>query len=508
MVVMALAAAFLLGRPSVSNAAWGHTCDIYASVATPCVAAHSTTRALFLDYNGPLYSVKRKSDGQKLDIGLLQKGGYADAASQESFCAGTTCIIDRIYDQTSRHNDLTIEGGGGRVHTPDMGAQADALPVTAGGHQVYGISFSGGIGYRNDHTSGVATLGKPETMYMVTSGTHVNGRCCHDYGNAETTNMDDHAGTMDAVNFSTACGGKLCRAGVPYVKADMEDGLFMSDDGISPSPGNQGQPYAYVTALLKNNGQNYFALKNADAQSPVLTTEYAGPEPGKKPGYSPMKQEGAIVLGTGGDNSNYSVGSFFEGVMTAGVSPDWADLLVQIDIFTVGYGGPTGLAGALAPGNQVSLKTSAPNAFDFLSHQDNDFADSTPPIVIKSLEPWSSPDDRRSATWIVRHGFAKPSCLSFESLNRPGAFLRHIGGALVTASVDGTAAFPGDSTFCPVSALAGRGKSLQAANTTGAYLRAYEGQVFVATDGGSQPYDTKTAFPQDASFVVTPPLGY
>jgi non-reducing end alpha-L-arabinofuranosidase len=38
-------------------------CDTYASGGTPCVAAHSTTRALYASYNGPLYQVKRASDG-------------------------------------------------------------------------------------------------------------------------------------------------------------------------------------------------------------------------------------------------------------------------------------------------------------------------------------------------------------------------------------------------------------------------------------------------------------
>lgn len=35
-----------------------------------------------------------------------------------------------------------------------------------------------------------------------------------------------------------------------------------------------------------------------------------------------MHQEGAIVLGTGDEDSNGSIGSFFEGVMTAGLSTD------------------------------------------------------------------------------------------------------------------------------------------------------------------------------------------
>lgn len=36
-------------------------CDIYAAAGYPCAAAHSTTRALFASYNGPLYQVMRDS---------------------------------------------------------------------------------------------------------------------------------------------------------------------------------------------------------------------------------------------------------------------------------------------------------------------------------------------------------------------------------------------------------------------------------------------------------------
>ena len=46
-------------------------CDIYTAAGTPCVTAHSTTRALFASYNGPLYQVMRQSDGKTLDIGVV-----------------------------------------------------------------------------------------------------------------------------------------------------------------------------------------------------------------------------------------------------------------------------------------------------------------------------------------------------------------------------------------------------------------------------------------------------
>jgi hypothetical protein len=37
--------------------------------------------------------------------------------------------------------------------------------------------------------------------------------------------------------------------------------------------------------------------------------------------YQPMRQEGAIIVGIGGDNSNWASGYFFEGAMTRGM-PD------------------------------------------------------------------------------------------------------------------------------------------------------------------------------------------
>src|ERR1700733_14515630 len=82
-------------------------CDIYAAAGTPCVAAHSTTRALYASYNGPLYQVKRASDDTTTNIGTLSAGGYANAAAQDSFCAGTTCTITEIYDQSGHGNNLT-----------------------------------------------------------------------------------------------------------------------------------------------------------------------------------------------------------------------------------------------------------------------------------------------------------------------------------------------------------------------------------------------------------------
>src|SRR4051794_39690179 len=78
-------------------------CDIYTAAGQPCAAAHSTTRALYASYNGPLYQVLRQSDGRTLDIGVVppsdspvpDAGGYANAAAQDTFCAQTYCWISK-----------------------------------------------------------------------------------------------------------------------------------------------------------------------------------------------------------------------------------------------------------------------------------------------------------------------------------------------------------------------------------------------------------------------------
>jgi hypothetical protein len=67
---VALAAGVLTAVPSTASAAGSLPCDIYASYGTPCVAAHSTVRALYSSYNGSLYQVRRASDGATLNIGV------------------------------------------------------------------------------------------------------------------------------------------------------------------------------------------------------------------------------------------------------------------------------------------------------------------------------------------------------------------------------------------------------------------------------------------------------
>ena len=327
-----LAALFSLSMAYQSISAAGTCpCDIYASGGTPCVAAHSTVRALYSSYNGPLYQVRRKSDSKTLDIGVLKPGGFANSAAQDTFLSGTTGTISIIYDQSPKGNNLTVAPKGQRG-TADVESNATGLALKVGGHAVYAVYVNAGVGYRNDKTSGVDTGDQPEGLYMVTSGTHVNSGCCFDYGNAETNNSDNGSGTMEAIYMGTCTSWGHGSGSGPWVMADLENGLFAG--GTEVNANNTSVPYDYVTAVVKG-GAGEFAIKGGNAQTGNLKTMYSGARPS---GYNPMKKEGAIILGTGGDNTNSDVGTFFEGAMTSGYPSDTTEDAVQANIVAAGYG--------------------------------------------------------------------------------------------------------------------------------------------------------------------------
>ena len=323
------------GVPTTTSGPTGGPCDIYADDGGPCIAAHSTARALYAAYNGPLYQVK-KTDGTTMDIGVLAPGGFANSADQDSFCGVSACTISMIYDQSGGGNHLTHSPAGGAKTTPDNEANAKSAPATFSGHAVYGVHIVAGVGYRNNSACGTATGDNPETEYMVVAGTPFNNGCCFDYGNMETTSRDDGEGTMEAVYFGNCTiWGKGADTG-PWVMGDLENGLWAGN--VSPYNNNLPLTYAYVTGMVKGDaaGTNNWTIKSGNAQSGTLTTPFSGQRPSTR--YIPMRKEGAIGLGTGGDNTSTATGNWFEGVMTTKYSSDAADDKVQANIVAA-YGG-------------------------------------------------------------------------------------------------------------------------------------------------------------------------
>ena len=179
-------------------------CDILAAAGNPCVAAHSTTRALFEHYDGALYNVTRP-DGSATSIGVVGPGGFADIKLHEQFCAKGDCVISHVTDQ-SNCGGKCPPGQGNNLGPRHKLVNASQHKITVGAARtpVFGMWFDPGYGYHVDNTTGIATGNDPESIYAVMvsqgprliprhvashgkllwllyqSGTHYNGGCCFD----------------------------------------------------------------------------------------------------------------------------------------------------------------------------------------------------------------------------------------------------------------------------------------------------------------------------------------
>ena len=316
-------------------------CDIYRKAGTPCVTAHSTTRVLDSRYRGPLYQVRRDSDGATLDI-RATRDGYADAAAQDAFCQGTVCRITVIYDQSGMGNDL-LPAPPGTFLGPDKGgfnnpALADMAPALVDGHKVYGVYIMPGMGYRCNNARGLAIDDEPEGMYYVIDGTHYDSGCCFDYGNSSTNGRAVGTGTMETTYYGTSTAWGRGNGEGPWIMSDMEAGLF-SGYGAKENDVPSITDWRFVSVYVNGGGGNQWDLRGADATQPEVTTFYSGVRPGTpdSDAYYPMHKKGGMLLGNGGDNGNGSAGTFYEGVMTVGYPTDEAIAAVQANVAAAQY---------------------------------------------------------------------------------------------------------------------------------------------------------------------------
>jgi hypothetical protein len=488
----------LVGMSSLVSAAAG-PCDLYASGNTPCIAAHSTTRALYGAYTGSLYQVKRGSDGATTNITPLAAGGVANAASQDKFCANTTCLITIIYDQSGRGNHLTQAPGGAfkgpEANGADNLASADGAPVTLNGQKAYGVFVSPGTGYRNNAVSGSAKGDAAEGMYAVLDGTHYNGGCCFDYGNAETSSTDTGNGHMEAIYYGDSTSWGSGAGNGPWIMADLENGLF---SGQNPK-NNAGDPSItsrFVSAVIKG-GPNKWAIRGGNGASGGLSTYYNGARPTVK-GYNPMSKEGSIILGIGGDNSISGQGTFYEGVMTTGYPTDATENAVQDNIVAAKYATTSMISGpAFSVGSSISLRaTTAGYTTRYLAHTGST-------VNSQVVSSSSSATLKQQASWTVRAGLANSGCYSFESRDTPGSYIRHFNFELSLNANDNSKAFREDATFCPQAGISGQGTSIRAWGYPTRYLRHYESVGYIASNGGVHTFDAAKSFNDDVSWVMS-----
>ncbi|KAI1260345.1 family 54 glycoside hydrolase [Xylariaceae sp. FL1019] len=484
----------LVGFTAAASLVAAGPCDIYASGGTPCIAAHSSTRALYDGYKGALYQVKRGSDNATMDVAPLSAGGAANAATQDNFCNGSTCLISKLYDQSGMGNHLTQAPAGGAARGPnidgtDFLSGARGAPVTVKGKSTYGVFISPFTGYRNNDASGTAVNDEPQGMYAVFDGTHYNNKCCFDYGNAETSNLDTGNGQMEAIYFGAGDGWSGSGAGSgPWIMADLENGLF---SGYDPHLNSADQTVnsRFVTAIVKGEPGTW-AIRGGDSTNGGLSTFYDGDRPAG--GYDPMQKWGAIILGIGGDNSNGAQGTFYEGVMTQGYPSDDTENKVQADIIAAGYATRSMNDGpSITVGSTISLKVTTPGYTDRVLAHSGD---------VVNTQAISTSDN--TARWTVRSGLANSGCYSFESVDTPGSYIRHSAYQLRLNSNDGSKVFSEDATFCTQSGISGSGISIRSWSYAARYWRHYDSLLYIAGNSGPMAFDSTVSYNADVTFAI------
>jgi hypothetical protein len=333
-------------------------CDIYGAASTPCVAAYSTTRLLSSGYTGPLYQVRKagtmstdgtganmktgiRGGGTTMDIGMVA-GGFADSVAQDTFCGTDTCTFSIVYDQSGKGNHLRVAPAGcfndGSANLADYESSAKQKSVMLSGHKVYALFTNAREGYRNDTTTGIPMGNVPQGVYELADGTHAGTACCWDFGNVGKDNCNGT--TMNTLFFGTGFWGRGAGNG-PWFMGDFEGGVWSGGNVGAPSATNDTTatnpslvvPFAF--GILKTSttpAPGQYALRMGNGQSGNLATAYDGVSP------KMWGNGGGIVLGVGGDNSNHSFGTFFEGAVTMGRPSDATDAAVLANVQAAGYG--------------------------------------------------------------------------------------------------------------------------------------------------------------------------
>ena len=332
--------------------------DVAKAAGTPFVAAHAMTRALFAAYSGPLFKALRVSDKQEKDIGIVAATGLVDLSALSTFCAGTTCKVTTLYDQSGNGNDIW-RADDPSTNQPGTVKPCDLMDIQywqmSDGTKVPVAVESGAMWkstaqcLRNrDKTKNMPTGAKAQTEYAIFHGQYLNNNCCFNYGNTGNAVHYSGPGTLSSLNFSKITFWSQGTGNGPWPMVDFETGVYAGNtakcgsgvpssvactsSGQNPNP---SVTFDIVTTLFKHNGTNHWALKTGNAKAGALSVNIdlaALPT-----GYSPLKQEGGLGLGEGGAGDSNGTGGFSEGAVIAGETTDATDDAIQKSIVGV-YG--------------------------------------------------------------------------------------------------------------------------------------------------------------------------
>ncbi|MBP2474776.1 hypothetical protein JOF53_003648 [Crossiella equi] len=151
------------------------------------------------------------------------------------------------------------------------------------------------------------------------------------------------------------------------------------------------------------------------------------------------------------------------------------------------------------PAGAVSLQVTTPGLTDrYLRHSGGEARTDV-------VTPQGDPGLKADATWRLRPGLAKPDCLSLESVNFPGEYLRTRGDRVYRTAPDGSAGFPDAATWCARPGLAGDGVSFESHASPGRFLRHYGALGWLADNSGDHvPGNAVGLFGRDSTWRIAP----
>ncbi|KAJ7886029.1 alpha-L-arabinofuranosidase B [Mycena leptocephala] len=151
--------------------------------------------------------------------------------------------------------------------------------------------------------------------------------------------------------------------------------------------------------------------------------------------------------------------------------------------------------------SRVSLQVTTAGLTDRYVRHQNSLA------ITTSITSAADATTKSDATFTARAGLADASCYSFESVNFPGEFLRHMNFRLQIATSDNTEVFNRDATFCAQVGIADASAvTLWSYNIAGHAMRHINAEVWLSTRGGPHTQDANpSTYAADATFKIASP---
>ncbi len=191
-VIVGGGAIALVSPATVAQAAGPQSCDIYASGGTPCVAAHSTTRALYGAYNGralpgPALVGQHHPGHRRAERGRVRQRRRAGLVLRRHH------LPHHRSSTTSPAGEQPPHPGAPRRRSPArLRADSTTSPTrprrrsrSAAARRTASSSLPAPATATTTPTASPPAT-SPRGCTPIFDGTHYNGGCCFDYGNAET----------------------------------------------------------------------------------------------------------------------------------------------------------------------------------------------------------------------------------------------------------------------------------------------------------------------------------